>query len=588
MADLLAIISHDRSTPVEIDPLTAAYVSLRSPVPTQETLATPWAAVRVVDRPQPASVGAVRHGEGWTAWAGPIAAPASAAATPLEQLDGQFALARLEADGLTLRVAADPLGMKPLYSARAGNFTYFSSSALVLAKHLRSAPSRPGLEAFLRTGNQFGRATAWEGIERVQPAEVVTFAPGGSESGTYWQPAIAPAIRSLAFAECAEACAGQAAEAIAERYRGEHPWVDLTGGFDTRLLALLAQRGGLDFTANTVGEESSEDVRLAREIAARAGWPWRQLTLPADWGEGLAGRLAEAVAWGDGQLDALPLTEVIEGHRGKAEAETMLLNGGGGEHYRDYPWGQELWAAGRSTKVNFDRLLAWRVLGPLDLSVFATDPTPAVSAALRAELERRVEPFSAAPNTFQCDLLYAFKATGHFGAYQSTAGAWIHMELPFYLKSVFSTAISAAPRHRNYHRLMREMMRRLDPAIAAIQTETGGPAEPLRAGNLHRFAPYPWRRGKRFASRLRGKVMGTGANATASPLDLARADLLTGLRAEGRLDPARMRSAALYEPRRLAALLAGAERDPTAVDWTLVGRLLTVELALEAADAGLG
>jgi len=163
------------------------------------------------------------------------------------------------------------------------------------------------------------------------------------------------------------------------------------------------------------------------------------------------------------------------------------------------------------------------------------------------------------------------------------------MELPFYLKSVFSTAISAAPRHRNFHRLMREMMRLLDPRIAAIQTETGGPAEPLRLGNLHRFAPYPWRRGKRFGARLRGRVLGAGGHDSApSQRELGRANLVAALRAEGRLDPARMRSAELFDPERLGQLLQAGVDAPAATDWALLGRIVTVELALEAVDAGLG
>jgi hypothetical protein len=591
MADLLAIISHDRAKPVDaaaLEQLTSTYESLRGPVPFRETASTEWARVRVVDRPQPATAGVREQGAGWTAWAGPIAEPQAAAATPLERLDGQFALVRLEEDGSTLRVATDPLGMKPLFSAESNGATYVSSSALVLAKQLGATPSRPGLEAFLRTGNQFGRHTPWEGIERLRPAETIAFTPRGRQRSTYWQPTVEADVRRLSFAECADACVEQASAAIAARYREVRPWLDLTGGFDTRLLALLAQRAELGFLANTSGEDANEDVRLARQIAETADWPWTQFRLPGDWDELLPARIEEAVAWGDGHLDALPLSEVMLGHQRKGERESMLLNGGGGEHYRDYPWGQELFAAGRSRTVNFERLIAWRALSPIDLSVFREDPTAPVSANLRAELEQRVEPFSSQPNTFQCDLLYAFKATGHFGAYQSTAGAWVHMELPFYLKSVFSTAISASPRHRNYHRLMREMMRRLNPTIAAIQTETGGPAEPLNLGNLHRFTPYPWRRGRRFASRLRGKVLGSGdANPEATPTDVARGGLIAALRGQGRLDPATMRSGALYDGGALERLLADAASDPAAVDWTTVGRIVTVELALEAADAGL-
>jgi glutamine amidotransferase-like protein len=589
MADLLAIIASDRSKRVDGAPLSAAYESLRGGATFSAEASCGWAAVQVLDHPHPPTAGVLHGDGGWTAWAGPLADPASADSAPLDRLDGQFALIRLDPDGTTLRVATDPLGMKPLFVATSHGESYFSTSALALAKHLRCAPSALGLQAFLRTGNQFGRLTPWEGIERLAPGEAITFTPGGSERAAYWRPGVDPEVRRLSFDACAVTCTERAVEAIAQRYGGARPWLDLTGGFDTRLLALLAHRAGLQFLANTSGEEDNEDVRLARQIAAEAGWPWTQFTLPPNWGERLAAGVDAAVAWGDGHLDALPLTEVMQGHRSKAEVESLLFNGGGGEHFRDYPWGQELWAAGRSTTVNFERLLAWRVLGPIDLGLFRTDPTPAVAAALQAELEARVEPFAGAPNTFQCDLLYAFKATGHFGAYQSTAGAWEHMELPFYLKPVFTTAISSSPRHRNLHRLMREMMRLLDPTIAAIQTETGGPAEPLRIGNLHRFAPYPWRRGRRFASRLRGRILPSSAATTQpSVLESARGELVGRLRAEGRLDPVQMRSAALYDPVRLEQLLAVAATDPGAADWGLVGRVITSELALEATDAGLG
>ena len=590
MADLLAIISHDRAKPVAADDLEAfgvSYESLRGAGANAQTVGTDWAKVRLIDPVAPADIGIERAGDGWTAWAGALVDPAGAATRPLEALNGQFAMVRLEEDGTTLRVIADPLGMKPLFAAEAGGETYISTSALVLAKYLRLPPSQAGLEAFLRTGNQFGRLSPRQGVRRMLPAEALTIRPERRERGSYWQPSIEEEVRGLPLEACSEACVAQASAAIAERYGATRPWLDLTGGFDTRLLALLAQRADLGFLANTSGEDDDEDVRLARRIAEAAGWPWTQFPLPGDWAELLPARIGEAVAWGDCHLDALPLAEVMLGHQRKSEAGSTLLNGGGGEHYRDYPWGQELLGAGRSGPVRLDRLIAWRVLSPLDLSAFREDPTPAVIANVRAELEQRVAPFSSAPKTFQCDLLYAFKATGHFGAYQATAGAWVHMELPFYLRSTFTTAISASPRHRNFHRLMREMMRQLDPALAALPTETGGPAEPLRIGNAHRFTAYPWRRGKRFASRLRGRVLGGRGDASPTPQEAARGELIGRLRGEGRLDPARMRSAQLYDPGRLAELLERAGARPAAVDWTTVGRLVTVELALEAVDAGL-
>jgi asparagine synthetase B (glutamine-hydrolysing) len=589
MADLLAIISHNRSRQVSVGDLLAAHESLRGTVTFSQRVGTDWAEVAVLDRVQPAMTGTDASGEGWTAWAGALADPTRAAA-PLSELEGQFALARLAPNGDELTVATDPVGMMPLFTATTGELTYFSTSALVLARVLGTPPSRIGVERFLRTGTMFGCSTPWEGVERLQPAEAVVFTPSGSRRETYWQPAVEAEIRSLGFDDCTAVCAERGTEAFGGRYRGSHPWADLTGGFDTRLLTLITQGAGVPFHANTVGDDGHDDVDIAREIAAAAGWSWTRLGLPDDWEEIAPARIDEAVAWGDGQLEALHLCNVIEGHREKALTETMLLNGGGGEQFRDYAWGHELWSANRSTEVHYDRLLAWRVLGPTDLSIFREDPTPAVAAALRAELEHRAEPFADTPNTFQCDLIHALRNTGHFGAYQAVAAGWVHMELPFYLKSVFSTAISAHPRHRQLHRLMRAMDRLLDPRVAAIRTKTGGPAEPIRAANLYRFTPYLWRRGKRFGSRLRGRVMGDGSKGegvVVTERERAFAATIAALRGQGRLDPAQMRSAALFEPAALESVLERAEQAASGVDWSMVGRIVTVELALAAADAGI-
>ena len=591
MADLLAIVSHDPRASVgleDLEALESTYESLRGAARRRQGAGGGRVRVSLLDNGAD-TAGSLPTDGGWNAWAGSLVGQPEQMARPLAELDGQFALIRVEGGGERVLIATDPLGMKPLFLAAAAGRTYVSSSALVLAKHLGTGPSPLGLESFLRSGLQFGRRTQWEGIERMRPAEVREFGDREPTSRTYWQPSLQPGVDGLSLAESADLCIERATEELGSRYRGRRPWVDLTGGFDSRLLSLLARRAGIDFIANTTGNEDDEDVRIARRIALAREWPWRRLDLPSDWTERMPMLLPEALAWGDGHLDALPLTAVLLGHREKSEVGTLLLNGGGGEEFRDHPWGHELLAAGRTSKVNYSRLLAWRILLPVDLSTLRVDPTAAVTAAFREELEERARPFAAMPNTFQGDLLYAFKMTGHSGAYQAAAGASIDLEVPFYLRPILLNVISVAPGRRRFHRLMRAMMHRLDPAVAALPTETGGPAEPPRLGNLHRFGPYAGRRAGRFAVRVRGKLpeFGGGEAAIAGPREAAQCALLRQLRAEGRLDPRTMRSAPLYDAARLGQLLDRAIAHPTAVDWPAVGRIVTVEMALEAAGAGL-
>jgi asparagine synthase (glutamine-hydrolysing) len=588
MADLLAIISPGRREPpvaADVESLLGDYRRLRGEPTRREDIVVGRCAATVVSHLRTPAVGVERDEERWAAWAGPRA-PGSALA-PLEEIDGQFSLVR-GTDDSEVVVATDRLGLKPLFVAEAGGRFLVSTSALVLARHLRLSPSREGIAFFLRTGNQFGRLTPWDGLRRLLPGEALRIGDGGASSETYWRPTVDPALRELDFEACAAACVERDVGAVGARFGGDPCWLDLTGGFDSRLLALLGARAGVPFQTNTVGPTESEDVTIANRIAAAAGWRWTRIGLPPDWDERFLGTIDSAVAWGDCHLDATVIAEVNAAHREKRPDGEMLLNGGGGEHLRDYPWGHELWRANRSRRVDFDRLIAWRVLGPLDLGAFRQDPTPMVAAAARRELELRVAPFAGSPNTFQDDLLYALKATGHFGAFQAAAGAEMLVELPFYDSTLFATAISAAPRHRSFHRLMRSMIGRLDPAIAALPTETGGPAEPLRADNLLAFSPYVTRRAARFAGRLRGRLWSGGAGGgPPAPAILARGRLLEGLRAEGRLDPAGMRSAALYDATRLEELLARASAAPETVDWSALGRIVTVELALEAVDAGI-
>jgi hypothetical protein len=589
VADLLAIIADDPAEhvpPPELDRLLADYEALRGK-PERELLAVgDRARAYALGRQTPTS-GVETRGEEWTAWAGSLCPDPAAMTGPLERLDGQFALLRLRQDGSAL-LAADPLGLKPLFVSRRGGLTYVATSALVLARHLRSAPSRLGLEAFLRGGLQFGRWTEWEGVERVQPAQALEFDPGGAKARTYWEPARDEALARLPLAEAAALCVERARAAIGERYGGRRPWIDLTGGFDSRLLGLLVADAGIEPIANTVGEEEDEDVRIARRLALAKGWPWSRIGLPLDWGERLPALAPEAVAWGDGHLDALQLAEVLLGHRQKAEREPLLLNGGGGEEFRDHPWGHELFAAGRTSKVGYDRLIAWRILLPVDLSALRDDPGDRVAALFREELEARARPFASEPNSFQDDLLYALKMTGHSGAYQAAGGGAMDVEVPFYLRPILGTVISFSLRNRRFHRLMREMTRQLDPRAAALPTESGGPAEPVRAGNLHRFAPYAWRRGRRFAHRARGRLSDrSGPEPPPGASEAARAALVAHLRREGRLNPAEMRTGPLYDAARLDTLLDRSATQPMAVDWSAVGRIVTLELALEAADAGL-
>jgi hypothetical protein len=585
MAGLAGVISHDRQVPVpadELDDLVTAYRDLRGASEVSSVSAGGWAAAARIDGDVPGTSDS--EGRSWALAIGAIRASEPLCRAPVSDLDGAFAAVRYDARADRVAVISDPFGMQALYICERDGRTYFSTCATALARHLRAPLDPLGSALFLRAGYQFGPRTNWTGIERLGPAVSLSFDGGRPRRDVYWLPSVDPTVRRMTLEQTIDHCT----EALRETVRGhlsscERPWADLTGGFDSRLIAAVLASCGIPFVANTNGDDAHADVRLARRVAAAGGLEWHQFALPSGWAPGPF-ELSDAGVWGDGTLEFVQLGAVLWGHRLRGRRARTLVTGSGGEHVSARPWVQEFVRAGRSRAVNFDRLLAMRYLPPADLSALHEDPSRDVENYFRSTLRERAALAADEPNTTQLDLIYAYKSTGHFGAYRSASEASVCTEMPFYYRDVFTATFSAHHHWRNWHRLQKGMIHRLSPAMASVPTTLGGPAEPLRVTNAHRFLPYLTDAGRATVRKLRGRQRGRGSANAAAEWGPRYERVLTGLRAEGLLDPETMHSAELYDAERLTATLDRARRPDLAV-WTVLSRIATLEAALRAASA---
>jgi hypothetical protein len=593
MAGLVAIVSRDAIAPVtdsDIAEFARTYESVRGVGTKQAADAGDTARVTLI-----CSAGGLagfeRAGSSWAAFVGRPYCDGPLARARLEDVDGQFALVSYDAEKREINLASDPFAMQTLFIADRGPFTYASTSALALAKFLRAPPDQFGLEVFLRAGYHFGALTNWQGIERLEPATRISIGPGGVSRTVYWRPEVDRSVTRMEFAGAVAHCS-EVAVATFRRFLGdsEPRWLDLTGGFDTRLLALLLDAGGIDFICDTRGDVDDDDRRIAREIAAVKGWELFDPTMPENWHELLPELLPLAVAWGDGNLQALELAWVLWVHFRMGERKRGLLSAGGGEHWRGFAWSQEFLRAGRSTRVNMDNWIDMRLLHPMNTAVFARDNTDEIREDFRRRMLAWASPYSEELNTVQLDVMYAYKMTGHFGAYRSSDDACLSAELPFYLKPSFTAAISADYRHRSNHRLMRHAIWGLDATVASIRTASGGPAMPWRPGAVHRFVPYYTRIGRRAVTKLAQTSIGRPLLAPPEPgwwaPRAARAAAVELLGVSRKIRRREMRSLALYDGKALEEFLESALADPVR-DAELLGRIITVELALRHEDATL-
>jgi asparagine synthase (glutamine-hydrolysing) len=594
VSGLVAVLAvgEERARDDELQRLVSCYEAVRGPC--EVTVSQGGSRVRAA-RLEPAETPG-RSPDASAGWPLTIGVPFSASPAPpgsaawLASADGQFALVGHDPASAEAVVANDPMGMVGVYLAVRPGIVYVSTSSLALARFLAAPADRLAVQSFLLSGYHFGAGTHWRGIERLEPGQVLRVGPHGQSREHYWRPQVDPDVHSLSLRRAADHCIDVAVDAFRSRLADRpETWIDLTGGYDSRLLALLLRRAGVAFRANTRHTTDPDDVAIARRIADLTGCGWVHPELPADWDTVLPRELDSSLAWGDGQLEVLQLSRVSWVHRQLARTLPSLLSGGGGEHLQFAAWKSEFAAAGRSTRVNLDNWIDMRMVKPVDRSVLAGDPLPDIREDMRARLSRWVEPYAHELNTTQLDLLYAYKSTGHFGAYRSADDGWLTAQLPFYLRPVFETAFSTDHRHRNGHRLMRHMVERLDPAVAALPTTRGGPAQPWRIRNAHRFVPYYTQLARKAVTKVSDRVLGR-------PLLLQRrtfpwaarvnATVLDELADRGSFHPDRLRSDGLYRPEALHRLI-GSSRRPGATQDALLGRVITVELCLQATGTGI-
>lgn len=577
------MITHDRGSPVpagELDRLIEVYQQLRGPGSVERCSGGGWAQFGLMAGGAPGRRD--QTDAGWALSVGFAHAQDLIGAEP-RTMDGQFALARYSAARDVVEVITDPFGMQALYCAERAGLTFVSTSALVLARHLRASPDWTGARLFLRTGNQCGPVTHWDGIQRVAPGTGLHVDGGAPTLARYWAPVVDETVRGMNLSRTIDHCVDAGLQRIGPALAPvPRLWADLTGGFDSRMIAAFVARGRRPVDTGTSAEEEDVEVRVARAVARAGGYRWRQEKLPADWWPDAAA-VDEALAWSDGTLEVLQLADVLRRFKSRAESFDIVVTGGGGEHFNAQPWRQEFVGAGRSSRVNFDNLLRFNVLGAVDLSTLRQPIDADVDPYLRAVFADVIRPYVREPNTTQLDLIYAYKTVGHVGAYHSATQAVLQSEVPCYYRDVFSAGFSSHHRWRGNHRLQRGIIERLSPATAGVPTDRGVPARATTARDLPRYVPYYGQRIHRLVRKAAGRT-GRPSAATSRTTERNRAAIRT-LRERRVLDVPDMRTVELYDHGRLESLLHRAESSG-AVDWRAVGRIVTLELAYRSA-AGL-
>jgi asparagine synthase (glutamine-hydrolysing) len=290
------------------------------------------------------------------------------------RLDGTFNLAFYDPSRRLLHLVSDRLGSRPLYYRDSGGTLCFALEQKAIFAVNGGAPrfDELGVLQLAMFGHQLGDRTIFDGISVLPPATILTASAGGVTLTGYWRAAYR--CHHLTGRDAAAELAGRLVAATRRRSVGRRAplGIFLSGGLDSRCVAGALAGAGAPVTAVTFGDESSRDVRFARQVSSRLGFAHHTY---AHHGHSLAAALPRVVWRTEGTL-AFPECLSINFHRHIRRDARLIFNGhlgdvlSGGHLLPELFWLRRRDLAGhilrKRSQISGERLRALCVPGSFD------------------------------------------------------------------------------------------------------------------------------------------------------------------------------------------------------------------------------
>lgn len=297
-----------------------------------------------------------------------------------------FLLVQDKASG-TCSVLVDNSGLYQVFYSDQG----VSSSFLELASFHRLNPVDLDPESvveFLHFGNVSFNRTLFQSIRKLPGEQIAVIAPG---QGISFVEKSLPALDVPTRYSLEDFFRDFAASVSTEQVS-----VDLTGGMDTRIIAILLQYFGLPFEVAIRGNEENLDVLIAREVASALG---KELQVCRPRIENMEDDLDDVLSVCDGLMDVVTSYGSLQLQYERVQrGVTLMVSGAGGELFRDHLWLQDFPFYARS-KPNLRRFCDLRLLPTDPEHSYLTGKYRDVSLGYRQRLLRNLAPYAVAGNT---------------------------------------------------------------------------------------------------------------------------------------------------------------------------------------------
>ncbi len=268
---------------------------------------------------------------------------------------GQFAFALWDREAHALHLVRDRLGEKPLYYGWMGDTLLFGSELKALRAHpaWRGSINRDALTSYLRHGCVPAPYSIYDGIQKVEPAAIVTIRGRAASSARYWL------LEDVVHQGVANPLVGDddrifdQVESELRRIVGQQMVADvplgafLSGGIDSSLVvALMQAQSSLPVRTFTIGFEESgyNEAEHAKAVARHLGTDHTELYVRPEEARAVIPRLPSMFDEPFADSSQIPTFLVARLAR---QHVTVALSGDGGDElfggYYRYFLGDRIW-----------------------------------------------------------------------------------------------------------------------------------------------------------------------------------------------------------------------------------------------------
>lgn len=374
-----------------------------------------------------------------------------------------------------------------------------STSFLSLAKHEKLRVSDIDPEAiveFLRLGNIFSNRTFFRHVRKFSWDSIYHIS--GKELNV-----IPKNITSMdSESEVKDGDLERNFEEQAKSLRNCSLSIDLTGGNDSRLLAVLLDLYGLKYeTAISGGNADYKDVSISKKIAHSLGRPWFATIHSVS---SLEADMPKLFTITEGMYDILYYHRLYQLQKErKARGVDTIISGMGGELFKDYWWLQDFPFYSRKHS-NIERLVDMRIVTSMPLDHMLTKRYSILSSEFRNKVVKELSSYIRKTNTETYDSIYYHYMMREIAGRVLTAhNSLLKCYAPFLDPSIAMIGFNLPRSQRFFNIYHRRIMTKINPSISRLPTTEGGMSASVSPLDLISDVPkYVMDRSKRLLIKL--------------------------------------------------------------------------------------